>query len=429
MLTSSFVTWPERVMSGRVQKRLDRLYSVGDVRDAARRRLPQMIFDFVDGGAEDERTLASNVAAFDLMTFRTRPLVDVGERSWSAELFGVRSRAPFVLAPAGLAGLLAPRGEELAARAAGEWGVPFALSTMSSVSIEDVRRSSEGSLWFQLYLWRDRSATEHLVDRARRSRYDVLCLTVDVPLSGRRERDLRHGMTIPPRVSIRNAIDVARHPRWAIGAARTPITFANVAPEAAAGSGAMALGKFVNSQLNPGANWDDFRWLRERWSGPLVVKGVLDAETAGRLVDEGVDGIVVSNHGGRQLDGAVAAILALGEVVGEVAGRVPVILDGGVRRGTHVLTALALGADAVMLGRPYLWGLAVGGSTGVRHVLDLLEAEIDRSLALIGCADLADIRALGHRIVAPPPVMGSPAAEERIAEVVSLPSVPTQGVQ
>lgn len=398
MWTSCFANLRES-MTAYPSRRLARLYSVDDVRVAARRRLPRMIFDFVDGGAEDERSLVENTAAFDTFAFRTRPLIDVGSRTWSTSLFGVSQRAPIVLAPAGLAGLVHPRGEEVAARVAADWGLPFCLSTMSSCSIEDVRQASTGALWFQLYLWRERAATAALIERARRSGYDVLCLTVDVPLSGRRERDLRHGMTIPPRVSVRNAIDVARHPRWAVGALRDPITFANVAPEAARGSGTMALGRFVNSQLNPSASWDDWRWLRDQWDGPLVVKGVLDGETASTLVEEGADGIVVSNHGGRQLDGAIATVRALDDVVGAVNGRVPVILDGGVRRGTHVLTALALGAAAVMIGRPYLWGLAVGGSDGVRHVLDLLEGEIDRSLALVGCPDVAELHGLAHRLL------------------------------
>jgi L-lactate dehydrogenase (cytochrome) len=302
-----------------------------------------------------------------------------------------------VLAPAGLAGLVWPRGEAVAAAAATGMGLPFAVSTASSCSIEDVRAAATGPLWLQLYLWRDREVTGALVDRAGAAGYDAICLTVDVPMSGSRERDLRNGMTIPPRIRPGNALEALRHPRWLARMARAPITFANVADDGQ--SGTMALGSYVNSQLNPAASWDDLRWLRGHWPGRLLVKGVLDPAAAVRLADEGADAVIVSNHGGRQLDGAYPAALALPEVAAALDGRIPVLVDGGVRRGSDVVKALALGATACLIGRPYLWGLATGGEQGVVGVLNVLRAEIDRTLALLGVPDIAAVRENAGRLL------------------------------
>lgn len=370
--------------------KLDPLFSVEEFRRAARRALPPMVFDFIDGGAEDERTVRENREAFDSWWLRPRPLVDVTERDQRVELFGRTLPSPLVLAPAGLAGLAWPQGEAAAAAAATRAGIPFAVSTASSCSIEEVRESAAGSLWLQLYLWKDREVTGSLVDRAEAAGYDALCLTVDVPMSGSRERDLRNGMTIPPRIRVKNALGVLSRPLWLGRMAGAPVTFANVSQGQRGRT--VALGTYVNSQLNPAASWDDLRWLRSRWSGRLLVKGVLDPVAARQLADEGVDGLVVSNHGGRQLDGAVPAVVALSGVVDALAGRIPVLVDGGIRRGTDVVKALALGATACLVGRPYLWGLAVGGEAGVSRVLEVLTAEIDRTLALLGTPTIAGVR-------------------------------------
>lgn len=390
--------------------RLAALHSVADVRAEARRRLPRVVFDFVDGGAEDESTVRGNEAAFADWWFVPRPLVDVSTRSTRTELFGRSLRAPLVVAPTGLAGLVWPHGEAVAAAAANAWGIPYTLSCAGSCSIEDVRAATAAGapLWFQLYVWQDRALTEQLVERARRSGYEVLCLTVDVPLSGRRERDLRNGMTIPPRIGLSSGLDALRHLSWLVRFARAPVTFANVrdvevadpgAEGGAPGSGTMALGAYVNSQLDPSASWAELRWLREQWSGPLVVKGVLDPETARRLVGEGVDGIVVSNHGGRQLDSAVPSLVALPSIVAAVGASTVVLMDGGVRRGTDIAKALALGADAALVGRPHLWGLAAGGGVGVARVLSLFEDELDRALALLGCPSPGEVRKLGGELL------------------------------
>lgn len=367
---------------------LERVISVAGLRELARRRVPRMVFDFIDGGAEDETTLRRNRQAFDDVELVSRALVDVQSRDTSATVLGTRLPAPIVLGPAGLASLAAPGGEATAARAAGRRGLPFVLSTAGSSSIEEVAEAASGPLWFQLYLWRDRDLTASLVDRALRAGYDVLCLTVDVPMSGQRERDLRHGFTIPPRVTLRNAIDVARHPRWArhvLGG--PPITFGNFV-DGGISSDVVTLGQLVNSQLNPTATWDDASWLRARWPGRMVVKGIVDADDARRAADVGVDGLVVSNHGGRQLDGAPATLAVLPEIVAAVGDRVEVLIDGGIRRGTDVIKALGLGARACLVARPYMYGLAAGGEAGVLRCLDLLVAEIDRAMALLGCRQL-----------------------------------------
>lgn len=350
-----------------------------------------MVFDFIDGGAEDERTLAGNRTSFSRWWFVPRILSDVGHRSQRTDLLGKERRSPLVLSPAGLTGLAWPRGEAAAATAAGGFGVPYAVSSMSSVSVEDVRAATDEALWIQLYLWRDRDATEALVHRCATLGYETLCLTVDVPLTGQRERDLRNGMTIPPRIGVRNAAGVLRRPGWALRVGAAGVTFANIEADASSRD-TVRLGFYVNSQLNPTATWDDLRWLRETWTGKLVVKGVLDPGAAKRLVDEGVDGVVVSNHGGRQLDGAVPALEALPGVVAAVSDRAQIILDGGVRRGSDVITAVALGATACMVGRPYVFGLAAGGEAGVTRVLELFETEIDRVLALLGVAHLDEVR-------------------------------------
>ena len=368
---------------------LEKAFSIEELRRLARRRLPRMVFDFVAGGADDEVTLRRNRAAFEQVTLEPQVLVDVAERDQSVTVLGRELPSPLVLGPAGLAGVAYPGGEAVVAAAAGQRGLPFVLSTAGSASIEDVAAAASGPLWFQLYLWRDRSVTRSLVERAQAAGYEALCLTVDVPLSGQRERDLRHGFTIPPRVTARNAFDVVTHPGWArrvLGG--PPVTFGNFT-DMSSSTDYVSLGQIVNGQLNPTATWDDLRWLRGLWPGTFVVKGIMSAADAARAADAGVDAVVVSNHGGRQLDGLPGTLDVLPAVVDAVGSRVEVLLDGGVRRGTDVLKALSLGARACLIARPYLYGLAAGGPDGVLRAIDLLVAEIDRAMALLGCPSLA----------------------------------------
>lgn len=376
------------------------IVNIEDLRRRARRRLPRAVFDFIDGAAEDEVTLRRNREAFERLTFRPRVLVDVSRIDQSTTIFGQRLRTPLILGPTGLCGMATVRGELHAARAAVRGGSIFTLSTMSAVSIEDVARLAPGPHWFQLYVWRDRELTRSMVERARHAGYRALVLTVDVPVPGQRERDLRNGATIPPKVTVRNAIDSLQRVGWLLQMARDPwIDFANVKGRArGTGGGAFRLGAYVAEQFDPSVNWDDLAWLRSIWSGPIALKGIMSAEDARKAVEYGVEGVIVSNHGGRQLDGLPAPIEVLPEVVDAVGDRAEVILDGGVRRGTDVIKALALGARACMIGRPYLYGLAAGRQQGVEDALRILQAEITRGLALLGRPRLADLEPSALRL-------------------------------
>ncbi|MEE8601498.1 alpha-hydroxy acid oxidase [Euzebya tangerina] len=372
---------------------LGRLVTVEDVRRRARLRLPRMAFEFVDGGAGDEVTLRANRTAFEQVSIQPKVLTGVSDRDLSVSVVGQELALPLVFSPAGLLRVTHPAGETAAAAAASAAGVPFTLSTGSSRSIEEVAQAGgDGLRWFQLYLWKDRAVVEGLLDRAARAGYSALVLTVDVPVVGQRDRDIRNGMTLPPRPNLRTALDTAWRPWWWWPVLTgEPITFANFT-DLGLGESVTELGRFVNTaMINPEQSWADVAWLREQWTGPMLVKGILRAEDASRSVDCGADAVVVSNHGGRQLDGAPAAFAVLDEVVGAVGGRADVILDGGVRRGADVVKALAAGAAAVMIGRPYVYGLAAGGQAGVARVLEILSGEIDRTLALTGCRRARDL--------------------------------------
>lgn len=370
---------------------LERAFSIDALRKLAKRKTPAMAFDFIDGGAEDEVTLRRNRTAFADISLKPRVLVDVSEKDTSVQVLGSTIPSPLILGPAGLAGIAWPGGERLVAQAANARGLPFVLSTAGSASIEEVADAAPGPLWFQLYLWRDREVTKSLVQRAQAAGYDVLCLTVDVPQSGQRERDLRHGWTIPPNVTLRNAYEVATHPGWARRVMLGPeVTFRNFL-DMDLKKDYVSLGQIVNAQLNPSGTWDDMAWLRDLWPGKFILKGIMTAEDAVRAVDRGADGVVVSNHGGRQLDGVAGALDALPEVVAAVGDRCDVMLDGGVRRGTDILKALSMGAKACMFARPYMYGLAAGGEAGVLRAIDILNAEIARTMTLVGCPTLADV--------------------------------------
>jgi L-lactate dehydrogenase (cytochrome) len=367
------------------------LITIDDLRRRARRRLPRAVFDFIDGGAEDELTLRRNESALKQITLRPRVLVDTHARDQSVTVLGQRVSTPLILAPTGLCGMAAPRGEILSARASLNAGVIFTLSSMSAVTIEDTMAAVTGPHWFQLYVWRDRELTHSLVERAAAAGYRAMVVTVDVPVLGQRERDLRNGATIPPRVTLSNAFDSVQKLGWLLGMARHPrIDFVNVARRTDA-QGPFALGPYVNSQFDPSVTWSDLAWFRSIWTGPLVLKGIMSAEDARRSVEHGVDAIVVSNHGGRQLDGLPAAIEVLPEVVDAVEGRIEVLFDGGIRRGMDVVKALALGARACMIGRPYLYGLGASGQAGVERAVNILRSEIDRAQALLGRPTLGDL--------------------------------------
>src|ERR1700722_6175241 len=337
---------------------------------AARRRLPRFIYDFVAGAAGDESTMRANQEAFGDHQIYPRTLVDVSQRSLQTSVLGDQVSLPVLLAPTGMQRLVHKHGDLEAAAAAGDAGTIYVASSASAFSVEEIARSAAGPLWFQLYLWRDHDVVRRLVERARDAGYTCLVVTVDVPLVGIRERDLANGMSIPPKISAHNVYEGARHPAWVAHLFSGPsITFKNFEGLIPAANG-MALMAYANTELtNPGSTWSELAWLREMWPGRLVVKGILTASDACRAADAGADGVIVSNHGGRQLDGVQAALRALPGVVAGSPANLEVLLDGGVRRGVDVLKALALGARAVLIGRPYWWGLAVNGRNGVADIV------------------------------------------------------------
>jgi L-lactate dehydrogenase (cytochrome) len=387
------------VQTDRVQRRLGRAASVDDLRRIARRRLPGGVFDYIDGGAEDERTLAANQAAFASATFRPRVLRGVSEVDTSAILLGQPLAYPLVLAPTGFTRIADPQGELAVARAAERAGLPYTLSTMSTRSIEEVRAVSGGRLWFQVYAWRDRGLVKEMIDRAAAARYEAIVLTADTAVLGRRERDVRRGFSLPPVIGPDTIIDGARHPGWTVAFVRSePIRFANVAGrDVGDGASPVTLSDYINAQFDPGISWADVEWLRTIWPGPILIKGIQSVEDAVIAADAGADGVVLSNHGGRQLDGAPATLSLVAPVADAIGGRTEIICDGGIRRGSDIVKTIAAGATAAMAGRAYLYGLGAAGEAGVDRVLDWFRADIIRTLTLLGTADIASLeRSLVH---------------------------------
>jgi L-lactate dehydrogenase (cytochrome) len=376
----------------------------------ARRRLPRMVFDFCDGAAEDEITCERNEFAFADWEFLPTPLNGTAARDQSTSLFGERLALPVIIGPTGLSGMLWPRGEVVAARAAAQAGTVYTMSHGSTVAIEELAEEVPGQLWFQNFMYRDRGLTRSFAERAQAAGYRALVLTVDNQVLGQRERDLANGFVIPPRVTWRSVVDVARALPWALRMARAPLTFANYVSDER--KDIVSLAAYMASMLDPTLNWKDVDWLRGIWRGPLLLKGVLHPDEAKRAVEHGINGVIVSNHGGRQLDTALPAIRALPGVVEAVAGRMPVLLDGGVRRGSHVVKAVALGATACLIGRPHLWGLAVAGEAGVAQVLEIFRRDIDRVLALGGWDGIAQV---DRRALATVPAPGGAALAVRPA--------------
>ena len=379
-------------------KTLRRAAEIRDLRRLARRRLPHAIFEFIDGGAGREITLRANEDDFARIGLSPRVGVDVATRRTRRDIVGFDSALPVMLAPTGLAGLYWPQGEQAAARAARRAGVPFCLSTNSVASIEEVSAAATGAdLWFQYYFLKDEGLTDRMLARARAHGYRVLCITLDLPVQGRRHRDVRNAFVVPPKVTLPTVLDALRRPSWVAGYLRHGVSFGNFETHQL-GGGFSTIAQHIASLCDAGADWETVRRIAEKWGGPWVVKGVLHPEDARIAVGLGASAVVVSNHGGRQLDGVPSAISALPAIAAAVEGRAQVLLDGGVRRGTDVLKALALGADACMIGRAFLWGLAAAGEAGVDKTLALLGDEIDNALALLGVPDVA---AIGPQILTP----------------------------
>jgi isopentenyl diphosphate isomerase/L-lactate dehydrogenase-like FMN-dependent dehydrogenase len=367
--------------------------TIEDLRLLARKRLPKAVFDFIDGGAEDETTVRANRRQFDRWGLVGRFAVDVSERSTAVEIFGRTHAAPLVISPTGMAGLARGGADLLLAKAAARVGVPFTMSTVATVSIETVAaKAPDATRWFQLYILRDRGFTVELMNRARDAGYQALVLTVDCPIAGQRERDPRNGLTVPLRPTLANALDLARRAAWLLDQARWGAPRPeNLVGAAGGDSGGQALAAYMQTQLDPSVTWDDVAWVRRQWDGPLVVKGLISAEDARAAVACGADGVLISNHGGRQLNGAVPSLEALPHVVDAVDGKALVFCDSGFRRGADVVKAVALGARAVFLGRASLWGVAAGGEAGAVAALTMLTGEIDRAMGLTGRRTLAEI--------------------------------------
>jgi isopentenyl diphosphate isomerase/L-lactate dehydrogenase-like FMN-dependent dehydrogenase len=363
-------------------------YSVTALRRLARAELPRMLFDMVDGGAGDEHTMRRNEAELAEIELIPKLLAGAPKRDQSVELFGQRLPSPVLVGPTGLAGLLWPHAELAAAHAAARFGTIYCTSHASTATLEQIALATPAPKWMQVFLYKDRGLTAELSRRAAEAGYAGLILTVDNQVTAGRDRDVANGMSFPLRWTARSALQFAIKPRWLLRMRETPSpTFVNYGASASIG----AFGPLMNEQLDPDIGWRDVEWLRGLWRGPLILKGLLHPDEARRARDLGVDAVIVSNHGGRQLDGAIASIAALPAMVDAVDGAIPMLVDGGFRRGVDVLKAIALGARAVLLGRPHLWGVACAGEAGVFHVLDMFRHEIDRAMALGGWDDLGKV--------------------------------------
>ena len=365
---------------------------IADLREIARRKLPRSIFDFIDRGSYDEITMNANRADLDSLRLRQRVMVDVSERSLATDIVGERATIPVAIAPTGLSGLVRGDGEILAARAAQAIGVPYCLSTMSICSIEDVRAAVEKPFWFQLTMMKDREFSKSLIERAKHAGCSALVLTLDVQARAQQHLDIKNGLGVPPRLTFRNALDIATKPMWALRVlAGKRKAFGNLEAHLAGLGNISQYATWIAEQLDPSLNWRDIEWLRKLWPSKLILKGVLDTEDAKLAANNGADAIIVSNHGGRQLDGASSSIAALPAVVDAVGDRVEVLFDGGVRSGQDVLKALALGAKSCLIGRAFLYGLGAMGEKGVHIVFEILRKELDVSMALTGVRDVNNV--------------------------------------
>jgi len=378
---------------------------IEDLRAVARRRIPRMFYDYVDSGSYTESTYRANEADLQQLRLRQRVGVNIDARSLKTVMAGCQVAMPVALAPTGLAGMMRGNGEILAARAAERFGVPFTLSTVSICSIEDVAQNVSKPFWFQLYVMRDRAFVERLIERAATARCTALVVTMDLQVGGQRHSDVRNGLSTPPRMTLPNMLNMASKPAWLWSMACTKRRdFGNIVGHIKGVDDMSSLASWVRDQFDPTMTWADIEWIRKRWNGKLILKGILDSLDARRAIEAGADVVVVSNHGGRQLDGAVSAIQALPAIVDAVEGRAEVWFDSGVRSGQDVLKAVALGARGTLIGRAFLYGLAAAGEAGVRKSLEIIAAELDTTMALCGCTD---ITAVGRAVLATHGVHGS----------------------
>ena len=369
------------------------VHCIEDLRQLARRRVPKAFFEYADGGSYSESTLRANVADLQGIRLRQRVMVDVSKRSLETKILGETRAAPVILAPVGLTGMQHGDGEILAAQAAEEAGIPYTLSTMSICSIEDVAAATTKPFWFQLYVMRDRGFAKAILERAQAAKCSALVLTVDLQVLGQRHADIKNGLSVPPQLfSLANMIDFMSKPSWLIGTLRAKRrNFGNIAGHVKGMEGVASLAEWTNQQFDPALSWDDVAWIKSMWPGKLIIKGINDVEDARTVVKLGADALVVSNHGGRQLDGAESSIRALPKIADAVGSDIEVLFDGGIRTGADIMRALALGARSCMIGRAYAWGLGAGGKPGVAKAIDILKKELDITMALCGVNRTSDI--------------------------------------
>ena len=366
--------------------------TIEDLRVMAKRRVPRMFYDYADSGAWTESTYRANETDFQKIRLRQRVAVDMTNRTLESTMIGEKVSMPVALAPTGLTGMQHADGEILAARAAHKAGVPFTLSTMSICSLEDVANHVGQPFWFQLYVMKDRDFISRLIQRAKKAGVTALVLTLDLQILGQRHKDIRNGLSAPPKPTLMNLIDLAFRPRWCLGMLDTPRrSFGNIVGHVTGVADMSSLSSWTSSQFDPKLNWDDVKWIKDQWGGKLILKGILDAEDAEMAADSGADAIIVSNHGGRQLDGALSSIEALPAIVDAVGGRIEILFDGGIRSGQDVIKALALGAHGTFIGRAFLYGLGAMGEAGVTACLDIIRKELDITMALCGLRDVKDV--------------------------------------
>ena len=371
---------------------LSKLTCVEDLHRAAKRRVPGMFYDYVASGSWTESTLRANEADFQRLQFRQRVAVDIEHRSLRTTLLGQDVAMPVAIAPTGLTGMVHANGEMLAARAAHRFGVPFTLSTMSICSIEDVAGFTQAPFWFQLYVMRDKDFMKSLIQRAQAARCSALVVTLDLQVMGQRHKDIKNGLTAPPKPTLRNLLNLATKPQWCLGMAQTHRrTFRNIVGHAKGVTDVSSLGAWTAEQFDPRLNWDDIKRIKDLWGGKLVLKGVMEVEDALAAADAGADAIVVSNHGGRQLDGAPSPISILPEIVDAIGNRTEVWMDSGIRSGQDVLRAIALGAKGTLIGRSFLYGLGAAGEAGVTRCLEIIAKELDITMAFCGHNDIKKV--------------------------------------
>ena len=372
---------------------MSKYYNIDDLRLLAKKRVPRAVFDYADGAAEDELTKDNNRNAFKKWKFIPDVLVDVAEVDTQTKVLGTEMPFPFALGPTAISYLFHHSGEPAVARAASERNFPSTLSSIASTNIEDYADASDCSVWYQMYVWKNREISNDFIKRCKEKNYKAIMLTVDVPVGGKRERDLRSGMTIPPRLTLSSIIDAAFHPSWWWNFIFGPkIKFANVKERFTGKNKNFSnMMTYMNQQFDPSVTWDEAKEIASMWEGPFAIKGLMNADDAEKAIEIGASAIVISNHGGRQLDSAVAPIDVLPEIAKRVNGRAEILIDGGIRRGTDIVKAIALGADACLIGRPWVYGLAAKGEEGVGLVIDILASEVTRTLQLLGCKSINDV--------------------------------------